>query len=393
MIFLPVISEKVYNTSVSILAAGTMKIAFFHNLNFGGAKRVVFEQVKSLSTRHKVDVYKTNLDDDIFDPVEYAENIYKYEIPFRFSSDPKLHRLEYDLKTLFTLQRKHEQIAREIDSRNYDIVLVHPDKFTQAPFLTRYLKTKSVYYCQEPLRIAYEYSLRLRDKVSPVKKGYEEVSRYLRKRNDRINVRSASYSLASCLHIRERMIESYDVYPDINYPGIDTTLFRPKTRKKKNQLLFIGGKDVVTDGYDLLKSAVMLLPSISRPEIKIVTWKKQNNQRLTDEELIDLYNDSLAAMCMSRLETFGLVPLEAMACGVPVIATNISGHRETIVHGKTGYLVEFHPHEIAEYLLEIISNPRLAKAMGEEGVRHVKKNWTWKKSTDVLEKLLLSYEK
>lgn len=370
-----------------------MKIAVFHNLNFGGAKRVVFEQVKSLSRNHTVDVYKTNLEDDIFDPVTYAKNLYRYEIPFIFPAQPVLDRLEYDIRTIFSLQKKHAQIASEIDAKNYDFVLVHPDKFTQAPFLTRYLNTRSVYYCQEPLRIAYEYSLRLRENVSPVKKAYEEINRYLRKRNDRINVRSATHILASCLHVRERMIESYDVYPDINYPGIDTLLFYPKPKIKRKQVLFIGGKDVVTDGYDLLKSAVSLLPPDIRPVIKVVTWKKQNNQRLTEEELVDLYNESLAVMCMSRLETFGLVPLEAMACGIPVIATNISGHRETIVHGKTGFLVEFHPREITQRLLTIITDNDLAIRMGNEGVKHVKKNWTWEKSTEVLEKLLLTYEK
>lgn len=369
-----------------------MKIAVFHNLNFGGAKRVVFEQVKGLSKDHVVDVYKTNRDEDIFDPLAYARNSYEYDVPFYFDSTAGLRRLEYDIKTIITLQNLHAKIASDIDKRGYDLVLVHPDKYTQAPFLIRFLKTPTVYYCQEPLRIAYEYSLRLREQVSPVKKGYEEVNRYLRKRNDRINVRSAQFTLASCLHVRERMIESYDVYPDINYPGIDTTVFRPKHRKKKNQVLFIGGEEVVTDGYDLLKDAFTRIPKKIRPTVHIVKWKKQNNERLTDNELVDMYNESIAAMCVSRLETFGLVPLEAMACGVPVIATNVSGHRETVVHGKTGFLVEFHPKEIAGRLTMLLASPKLATKIGEEGVRHVKKEWTWKKSVQSLDALLRSFK-
>lgn len=370
-----------------------MKIAVYHNLHFGGAKRVVLEQVRWLSAYHEVDVYKTNSDDDIFDPFSYARSIYKYNVPFPLASIPALDRFARDATAIFTLQKLHAKIAAEIDARSYDIVLVHPDKYTQAPFLTRYLKTPSVYYCQEPLRIAYEYGLRLREKVPPLKKAYEEVNRYLRKRNDRINVRSATFSLASCLHIRERMIESYDVYPDINYPGIDNKLFTPKSRKKKNQVIFIGGKDVVTDGYDLLRDAVALLPKKNRPTVRAITWKKQNNKRLTDEELVDLYNESSVVMCMSRLETFGLVPLEAMACGVPVIATNISGHRETIIDGKTGFLVEFHPQEIANRLSLLLSRPELAKKMGGEGVRHISRKWTWSTCASSLERLLLSYVK
>ena len=70
----------------------------------------------------------------------------------------------------------------------------------------------------------------------------------------------------------------------------------------------------------------------------------------------------------SEHESFGLVPLEAMACGVPVIGTNSGGITEVIEHGVTGYLAEVgDTDKMAEYALEILTNPQLACEMGERG--------------------------
>ncbi|MGJ7909442.1 glycosyltransferase family 4 protein [Neobacillus sp. LXY-1] len=81
-------------------------------------------------------------------------------------------------------------------------------------------------------------------------------------------------------------------------------------------------------------------------------------------------------------EAFGLVNVEAMACGVPVIATNIGGIPEIIEHGKTGYLVstETMETEIIHYVNKLLSNPEWLKEMGENCVQHVKNRFTWEKS-------------
>lgn len=369
-----------------------MKIALFYNLNFGGAKRVVYEQVKGLAKRgHTVDVYTTDTKIDIFDTTPFANAIFAYPGQLKKRGSKFMSRLQNDAYAFFQLRNVHKKIATDIDSEDYDIVLVHPDKLTQAPFLLRYVKTPSVYYCQEPLRIAYEYSLRFKDNVGVAKRLYEEGTRYIRKQIDRTNVRMSDYHLASCLHIRERMIEVYDVYPDISYPGIDNMVFKKIKTKKTNLVIFVGGKDVATDGFDLASQAIKLIPAKKRPKLLVVSWKKSNEDRLSDKELVSLYNSAVTVLCLSRLETFGLVPLEAMSCGVPIIATNISGHRETVINNKTGFLVEFHPREIAEKIKYLIENPTEATRMGEEGILHVDKFWSWEKLILPLEKTLSAY--
>lgn len=73
----------------------------------------------------------------------------------------------------------------------------------------------------------------------------------------------------------------------------------------------------------------------------------------------------------SELESFGLVALEAMSCEVPVIATNVGGLPEVIVHGETGFLANLGDvNTMADYAMEIIQNPELGRKMGQEGRKH-----------------------
>src|SRR5258708_1780159 len=125
-----------------------MKIALYYHLNFGGAKRVVMEHAKGLKEKgHSVDLYAVNLENDIFDPSPYCENVFNYSFSLS-SSFPFSKRIIQDYKNFFTYKKLHQKIAHDVDSRKYDIILAHPDKFTQAPFLLQFVSTKSIYYCQ-----------------------------------------------------------------------------------------------------------------------------------------------------------------------------------------------------------------------------------------------------
>jgi len=74
----------------------------------------------------------------------------------------------------------------------------------------------------------------------------------------------------------------------------------------------------------------------------------------------------------SEHESFGLVPLEAMACEVPVIATNSGGITEVVAHGETGYLCEVGDIEtMAHFAVQVLKDPKRAREMGRRGRAHV----------------------
>jgi glycosyltransferase involved in cell wall biosynthesis len=371
-----------------------MKIAVFYYIKFSGAKRVVQEHVKGLKALgHSIDLYTTDDALDIFDPGKFADNKYLYSFnPMTFDV-PVLKRIKADfIDTFLGLKLLHKKIAKDIDSKKYDIVLVHTDINTQAPFLLRFLKTNNVYYCLEPLRNAYEYSLRLKGKFSLINLFYENLNRWIRKNIDRKNTLSAKNILTLSLFARERIIAAYDLYPRISYLGVDESVFKPVNVKKQKQVFFVAEKYPIY-GFDLAQEAIRLIPAAIRPKLKIVSWKSNNGDRLSDKELATLYSESLATLSLSRYDTFGLVPLESMSCGVPVIALNVAGYRETMLDGKTGYLVDFDPKLIAQKIVFLMENESIREKMGKFGRQWIEDKWIWKKQIKELDAMLREFIK
>ena len=89
------------------------------------------------------------------------------------------------------------------------------------------------------------------------------------------------------------------------------------------------------------------------------------------------YRAADAVIVPSRSESFGLVALEASACGIPVVAAGVGGLLTLVDHGETGYLVpDRDPSLFAHYLREIIDHPGHAAALGRRGADRAKR-YTW----------------
>jgi len=86
-------------------------------------------------------------------------------------------------------------------------------------------------------------------------------------------------------------------------------------------------------------------------------------------------------------EPFGITPLESMACGTPVIGSDVGGIRYSVADGVTGYLVPpREPATLAQRLDQLRANPALAAAMGRAGVHRVRSRFTWDRvATDLLD--------
>jgi len=87
-------------------------------------------------------------------------------------------------------------------------------------------------------------------------------------------------------------------------------------------------------------------------------------------------------------EPFGLVILEAMACGKPVVASDSGGPREIVENGITGLLVPAnHPQELAEAIVNVLDNPQGAAQMGMAGLARVRSSFSVKKMVNQLQSI------
>ncbi len=109
-------------------------------------------------------------------------------------------------------------------------------------------------------------------------------------------------------------------------------------------------------------------------------------EQVSRSELIELLSNAAVFSCPSIYEPLGIVNLEAMACEVPVVASNVGGIPEVVIDGETGYLVNYDENETAAYELEfaqkltqVVNDQQAASRMGGAGRKRAELEFGWDK--------------
>lgn len=172
------------------------------------------------------------------------------------------------------------------------------------------------------------------------------------------------------------------------YNGIDTSLFRPATNKntgKKVRVLFSGNL-TRRKGADLLPAIGSLLDE--HVEILYTSGLRTKNTippapnlrsvgAVSYKDMPALYQQADILLFPTVREGFGLAAAEALACGLPVVATDCSSLPELVVHGKGGCLCELgNVDEFAARINELADSPKLCKEMGVFNRARVEEKFT-----------------
>ena len=152
--------------------------------------------------------------------------------------------------------------------------------------------------------------------------------------------------------------------------GLDILIraFAELTDRTDVRLVIIGGDESARPEFDRLESIAREVGVL-----EAVTFLGAVEHHL----LPDYYRAADVVVMPSFAESFGLVAVEAMACGVPVVASRVGGLASTIADGRTGYLVPWRcPEPFAEKIELLLRNEPLRDALGAAGVERMR-DYSW----------------
>ena len=207
--------------------------------------------------------------------------------------------------------------------------------------------------------------------------------------------------IANSTWLKDTIKDEFGVEVPMVCPAIDHQVFYPReTRRKKNiKRVVCFGKSLEWKGFrDALKAMKIVFQ-----EYKDVEWLVYGARPLdvcdpkvpyrfirspSDEELAELYSSADVVFCPSWYESFPLPPIEAMACGVPVVTTRL-GTEDYAFHEENCLVVSSRePEMMAEAILMLLTDRKLSDKFKGAGLETAKR-FTWKRTVDQLEKIFI----
>jgi Glycosyltransferase len=410
-------------------AAGVkMKIAVWHNLPSGGGKRALYYHVRGLVERgHSVEAWCPSTSDRNYLPL--TELITEHVLPIDIGQQGKsverspLLRLEgYQLRQAKALNEHCRQCAHEINRRNFDILFANSSIVHAVSSIGRYVKTKKVLYLQEPHRSLYEAGESGLPWVAiPSATRSWMRPRYIRRflfnlinvqrlrvlaRDERLNASAFDLILVNSYFSRETLLRVYGLDSTVCYLGVDTQLFVNHQHARENFVVGVG-QLIPTKNVEFVIKAVAKI-GVPRPRLVWIAntgadlyYEKMQSlaesyevtfearASIDDNELVDILNRATAMVYAPRLEPFGFAPLEANACGLPVVAVAEGGVRETIIDGVNGLLVQHQPQMMAHAVQRLTHDKDLAAQLSKNGSKIVQEKWSVNSAVERLETQLI----
>ena len=393
-----------------------LKIAVWHNLPSGGGKRQLYNHVKGLLERgHYIESWCPDTADQSFLPLNdlVAEHIVPLKIPDNFNRQSIYEVIKgYNTVKILAeaLDEHNKECARQINNGGFDILFANACIFFRTTSIGKYVHIPSSIYLGEPYRWFYE--------AMPDLAWLPQNDDDLQNNGERIRgIRLQAYKelkyakafnrlLTNSIYSRETILRVYNLESKVCYLGIDTDFYKPATKKEN----FVVGLGTIyhAKGVDRAIRALGTISKRIRPDLIWIgngaCLNDLNGYRslarqldvnfftrinVSDDEVKSLLSRASLMLYTSRLEPFGLAPLEANACGTPVIGIAEGGAKETIVDGVNGYLVnDDAPELIGEKIVAIMSDKPKLTEFSETCRKHIIARWNIERCASNLERYL-----
>ncbi|MCX6723469.1 MAG: glycosyltransferase [Candidatus Staskawiczbacteria bacterium] len=369
-----------------------MKIALYYPWIYlkSGAEKTILEMVKN--SRHEFTIF-TNHFEPINTYVEY-NNLKIIKL-----ADIPVERSYYKV-----CYAAFKIIAQKISINNYDALIVASEGLGDfIVFRNHCPKIPIICYCHTPLKITHDNITRqiYLDKhqfKKPFFIFFEKVFRFL----DKIAWRRYAYIFCNSQEVKNRILKAR-LAPATNieilHPGVDLTSIKPtwqydnyflqpsRIKWYKNTALAVEAfKKFYLENQDLRKFKLIIASQVdkaSKPYYEYLLALSRDIENIQiisnpDDELYkNLFQNAYAILHTTFNEDWGIVPLEAMAYGKPVIAVNQGGPTESIIDKETGFLVNPNAQEFSKAMKTLAEDMNLTQKIGKNA-RTASLKYDWK---------------
>jgi len=233
-------------------------------------------------------------------------------------------------------------------------------------------------YCHSPMRYAWDeadYYLQEANLTGGFKgKVAQLVLKYLKKWDVK-SAQNVDYFIANSKHIAAKIKRIYNRQADVIYPPVDTQKFSLVTEKEDyyltaSRLVPYKRIDMIVDAFAnmLDKKLVVIGSGPEKEKIKAKATPNIDVIGYQDFNSLKGYMEKAKAFVFAAEEDFGIIVVEAMACGTPVIAGNFGGTSESVIDGKTGVLF---PDQSVESIISAIKKfEQISKTLSYSAIRN-----------------------
>lgn len=238
------------------------------------------------------------------------------------------------------------RIFENFDLNDFDIVI--SSSHSCAKGIITKPSTLHISYCHSPMRYAWENNINYINEyqVNPIFKKLAHVIIHKLRLWDRLSADRVDYFITNSNYIRRRVNKFYRRTSSVINPFVDDKFFS-SNETQGDYYLAVGRLtpykkfDLIIDTFNKIGKPLKIVGTgVSKR--KFMAKSKPNIEFLgyvEDQQLQNLYA-SAKALIFPQVEDFGIIPLEAMAAGTPVIAFSKGGALETVVDKKTGLFFE-----------------------------------------------------